>query len=243
MTQIKNSSLVWSTEDVYVNMTEEMRNSKEWTEEELLALGEQFFDTHADWLGERINDAMSEFLHFEVDLDVRIGNQLWMRKDLEVIRFRNGDLIPLVQDDKEWAELTTAAYCISPSGGYLYNWYAVNDERGLAPEGWHVPTDEEWTTLTDHLGGENVAGVKMKSSTPTWNGNNSSGFSALSGSLRYSFSGDFSNERDGNCWWTASPSGTSYAWNRYLYSEDNDVSRHSNNQRYGFSVRCLRDEI
>ena len=242
MTQIKNSSLVWSTEDVYVNMTEEMRNSKEWTEEELLALGEQFFDTHAEWLGERINDAISEFLYFEVDLNVRIGSQIWMQKDLEVTRFRNGDPIPLVRDDKEWSKLTTAAYCISPSGGYLYNWYAVNDERGLAPEGWHVPTDEEWTTLTDHLGGENVAGNKMKSSTPTWDGDNSSGFSALPMGLRYSV-GNFSNERDGGCWWTASPDGTSYAWNRYVYSDDNDVSRHSNHQRNGFSVRCLMDEI
>ena len=65
MTQIKNSSLVWSTEDVHANMSDEMRNSKEWTEDELLDLGEQFFETHADWLGERINDAISEFLYFE----------------------------------------------------------------------------------------------------------------------------------------------------------------------------------
>ena len=242
MKQIKNSSLVWSTEDVYVNMTEEMRNSKEWTEEELHDLGEQFFETHADWLGERINDAMSEFLHFEVDL---IGNQLWMKKDLEVIRFRNGDPIPLVRDDKEWSKLTTAAYCISPSGGYLYNWYAVNDERGLAPKGWHVPTDEEWTELTDHLGGESVAGNKMKSSStdsPSWDGNNSSGFSALPEGLR-SFFGYFYDEGDYGYWWSASPFGTSNARYRKLYSGNDNVYRGYNSRRNGFSVRCLRDEI
>jgi uncharacterized protein (TIGR02145 family) len=101
---------------------------------------------------------------------VTIGTQVWTSKNLDVATYRNGDVIPQVQDEKAWAELTTGAWCYydnDPANGTkygkLYNWYAVNDARGLAPQGYHIPSDAEWSQLTDYLGGEKAAGTKMKS--------------------------------------------------------------------------------
>jgi uncharacterized protein (TIGR02145 family) len=175
---------------------------------------------------------------------LKIGSQEWATQDLKVTKFRNGEDIPLVEDNGEWVELDSAAYCITPNGSYLYNWYAVNDPRGLAPEGFHVPTDEEWTELTDFLGGSSVAGAKMKSSssdTPPWSGTNSCGFSALPGGFRFNFDGFFYNGGYFGYWWSSSAYGAYSAWYRYLNSDDDDVIRLNNYQRNGFSVRCLKN--
>ena len=169
---------------------------------------------------------------------VKIGLQEWASEDLKVTKFRNGEDIPLVTDNKEWSELTTAAYCISPKGHYLYNWYAVNDPRGLAPEGFHVPTDDEWTELIDFLGGEAVAGKTMK--TGEWGGANSSGFSALPGGLRSYYDGLFYYVGGNGNWWSSSAIGTLNAWSRILYSANDDVYRDYYYLRDGFSVRCLK---
>ena len=103
---------------------------------------------------------------------VAIGSQVWMSTNLNVSTYRNGDVIPQVQDKDAWAKLTTGAWCYYENNaangtkyGKLYNWYAVNDARGLAPAGWHIPTDGEWTVLSTYLGGEDVAGKKMKSTS------------------------------------------------------------------------------
>ena len=171
---------------------------------------------------------------------IKIGSQEWATEDLKVTKFRNGEDIPLVTNDEEWAQLTTAGYCITPNGHYLYNWYAVNDPRGLAPEGFHVPTDAEWTELTNHLGGKEVAGKKMK--TSAWNGTNSSGFSALPGGLRGGSSGYFYYKGYYGYWWSSSANGTSNAWYRYLDSANDSVNRNNvSSLRYGFSVRCLKN--
>jgi len=169
---------------------------------------------------------------------VKIGSQEWATEDLKVTKFRNGEDIPLVMDNDEWTELTTAAYCISPDGHYLYNWYAVNDLRGLAPEGFHVPTDEEWTELTDFLGGKHAAGKKMK--TEEWGGTNESGFSALPGGFRFYYNGAFSLEGDLGNWWSSIADGTANAWYRNLTSDNDNVYRNYYYQRNGFSVRCLQ---
>jgi uncharacterized protein (TIGR02145 family) len=100
--------------------------------------------------------------------DVTIGTQNWTSKNLNVSSYRNGDTIPQVQDAKAWSKLKIGAWCYNEKDkgttyGKLYNWYAVNDPRGLAPNGYHIPTDAEWTKLTDYLGGESLAGKKMKS--------------------------------------------------------------------------------
>ena len=127
----------------------------------------------------------------------------------------------------------------------MYNFYAVADPRGLCPTGYHVPSDEEWTTLTNYLGGEHVAGSALKASpsdTPAWNGTNSSGFSALPAGLRNYNSGYFDDGGYNGYWWSSSADGTDSAWYRSLYSGNVYVDRSSHYLRYGFSVRCVRDE-
>jgi len=182
-----------------------------------------------------------------------IGTQQWMEKNLDVTTYRNGDLIPYVTDPGAWEVLTTGAWCYynnDPSNngtyGKLYNWYAVNDPRGLAPVGWHVPTDAEFSTLTTYLGGESVAGGKMKvTGTTTWvtpntGATNTSGWAGLPGGYRF-FNGTFYNVGYYGYWWSASESSTAFAWYRYL-SYDTAVAYRANHLKTcGFSVRCVRD--
>ena len=148
---------------------------------------------------------------------VTIGSQVWTSKNLDVATYRNGDVIPQVQDPNAWENLTTGAWCYYDNDasngtkyGKLYNWYAVNDPRGLAPKGYHIPTDAEWTQLSDYLGGESEAGTKMKS-TSGWvengNGTNSSGFSGLPGGYRY-YDGTFDDIGDYGYWWSSTEDGT-----------------------------------
>ena len=182
--------------------------------------------------------------------DVKIGTQTWTSKNLNVSTYRNGDKIPQVQDKKAWSNLKTGAWCYYENNtangttyGKLYNWYAVCDPRGLAPNGYHIPTDNEWTILTDYLGGESVAGTKMKSSSG-WknngNGTNTSRFAGLPGGFR-SYDRDFFNIGAGGYWWSSSEFNTSFAWYRNLYFNDGNVNRDNANKHYGFSVRCIKD--
>jgi uncharacterized protein (TIGR02145 family) len=179
-----------------------------------------------------------------------IGSQVWTSKNLDVTTYRNGDVIPQVEDEDAWAKLTTGAWCYynndASNGtkyGKLYNKYAVNDPRGLAPEGFHIPSDSEWIILTDNLGGESEAGTKMKS-TSGWynngNGTNSSGFSGLPGGLRGS-NGTFMNVDAFGYWWSSTEITTSKAWSREMYYESGSLDRDDAAKRDGFSVRCLRD--
>jgi len=128
---------------------------------------------------------------------VTIGGQIWMAKNLSVPRYSNGDLIPQVSDPTQWVNLTTGAWCWCNNDsvnysqyGRLYNWYAVNDPRGLAPQGWHISTEQEWNVLSNYLGGNSVSGGKLKEAgTSHWNSpnlgaTNSSGFTALPGGRR-----------------------------------------------------------
>ena len=187
---------------------------------------------------------------------VIIGNQDWQAKNLDVDRFRNGDEIPQVRSAAEWEQAGKEglpAWCYFENDdengkiyGKLYNWYAVNDSRGLAPEGWHIPTDEEWTILTDYLGGEEVAGGKMKITgttyweSPNEEATNESGFSALPGGYRYS-DGSFYNIRNFAFFWSATEYDYNYAWFRYLNNFNGIVNRSFNIESVGASVRCLRD--
>ena len=182
---------------------------------------------------------------------VTIGSQVWISTNLNVSTYRNGDLIPQEQNKEAWGNLTTGAWCYYDNDtsngseyGKLYNWYAVKDPRGLAPKGYHIPTDAEWTILVSYLGGEYEAGTKMKSISgwaDNGNGTNSSSFSGLPGGGR-GFSGGFGTIGDGGNWWSSSDEGTdNSAWYRNLISSDGNVSKHSNDRRVGFSVRCLRD--
>jgi uncharacterized protein (TIGR02145 family) len=170
-----------------------------------------------------------------------IGTQEWVTEDLKVTKFHNGEDIPLVTDNKQWSQLTTAAYCITPDGNYLYNWYAVNDSRGLAPEGFHVPSDDEWTELTKSLGGEDIAGKELKSTD--WNGTNSSGFSASPKGFRDSNYGIFYNLGFLGYWWSATAYDTHYAYSRDLTPNYSDIYRNYFNLQSGFSVRCIKTQI
>ena len=182
-----------------------------------------------------------------------IATQRWMDKNLEGVTYRNGDVIPQVTDATTWAALTTGAWCYynnDPANGAiygkLYNWYAVNDPRGLAPQGWHIPTDAEWTTLSTLLGGESVAGGKMKTTgttrwtTPNTNATNESGFSGLPGGNR-SNSGAFTNVGNYGYWQSSTESGSTAARYRYLGYLNGNLDRFSFFKTAGFSVRCLRD--
>jgi uncharacterized protein (TIGR02145 family) len=181
-----------------------------------------------------------------------ICSQVWARKNLDVSTYRDGTPIPYVTDATAWAALTTGAYCSydnNPANdaiyGKLYNWYAVNDSRGLAPTGYHVPTDAEWTTLTTCLGGVSVAGGKMKETgTALWispnNATNSSGFTGLPGGYRYN-NGTFNSVGSIGIWWSSSQVDTANAWNRSLSYGSGDATRNISSKRNGFSVRCLRD--
>lgn len=185
--------------------------------------------------------------------EVTIGTQVWMTSNLNIEKFRNGDPIPQVKTAAEWrkaGENHQPAWCYyandSNNGekyGKLYNWYAVNDKRGLAPKGYHVPSDEEWTTLTDYLGGEDKAGAKMKSKNG-WavdgNGTNSSGWSGLPGGFR-SYKGTFYDIDRNGYWWSSSDHYTRNAWYRHLDYDFGKVRTNWNPTAYGYSVRCLRD--
>ena len=184
---------------------------------------------------------------------IQIGTQKWMSKNLDVAFYRNGDVIPQVTDQTAWAALLTGAWCYynndSTQGnkyGKLYNWYAVNDPRGLAPQGWHVPSDAEWTILETALGGASVAGGKMKEAgtlnwtTPNTGGNNNSGFACLPGGFR-GLNGSFFNVGGVGYWWSSTEGNTTNAWYRYLFYTNGNIYRNFDVKNFGFSVRCLRD--
>jgi uncharacterized protein (TIGR02145 family) len=136
---------------------------------------------------------------------VSIGNQCWMKENLRVSKYRNGEVIPVSSDNVQWSNLNKGSRCLYENDsvlfnlpyGNLYNLYAVIDDKKLCPNGWHVPTDTEWTTLTEYLGGEIIAGGKMKTvGTAYWNdpntgATNESGFSAVPGGFRSRFDGGF----------------------------------------------------
>jgi uncharacterized protein (TIGR02145 family) len=191
-----------------------------------------------------------------------------------VRRYNNGTAIPFDAtggsggSSATWQNLTIGAHTIyandsttTPSNrtkyGYLYNWYAVKgiyttgtiastDTLNICPSGWHVPTDAEWTTLTTELGGESVAGGKMKSiGTAYWTSqsagtDNSSGFSALPGGFR-SDDGSFNNLRNSSVFWRATEVNANNAWSSRLEHNTSSVDRNSVQKKLGASIRCLKD--
>jgi uncharacterized protein (TIGR02145 family) len=182
---------------------------------------------------------------------VKIGNQVWMAENLNVDHYRNGDPIPEVKDGNQWSKLNSGAWCYYDNDiangkvyGKLYNWYAVKDSRGLCPTGWHVPSDAEWTTLENYLGGREVAGGKLKSTTgwnaPNTGATNSSGFKGLSGGFRGVNGAYYLNGSSGN-WWIIKESNSGNVWYRELDFTNSDVSSGNSNKLFGFSVRCVRD--
>ncbi|HYK46326.1 MAG TPA: fibrobacter succinogenes major paralogous domain-containing protein [Parafilimonas sp.] len=185
---------------------------------------------------------------------ITIGSQVWMEKNLDVSRYRNGDKIPQVKDSATWATLTTGAWCWynndSSTGvvyGKLYNWYAVHDPRGLAPIGWHVPSDSEWFVVYNFLGtnAHNAGGKMKETGTTHWldpnvNAINSSGFTAPGGGYRDNL-GQFAYLNFLGYWWTSTSNGIRYAFCRRLVSYGGFMDRMSYENGKGFSVRCVKD--
>lgn len=185
---------------------------------------------------------------------VTIGTQVWMKKNLDVSRYKNGDKIPQVKNPAQWAKLTTGAWCWynndSATGavyGKLYNWYAIHDPRGLAPEGWHIPGDAEWDVVLKFLGNnENNAGGRMKiTGTAFWldpnvNATNSTGFGAPGGGYRDNL-GQFAYLNFLGYWWSSTGNGPYHAWCRRLVSYGGFMDRMAYEKGKGFSVRCVKD--
>ena len=184
---------------------------------------------------------------------VDIGTQKWMQKNLDVSKYRNGDVIPQVTDPTAWAGLTTGAWCYyqndSANGiiyGRMYNWYAVTDSRGIAPAGWHVATDADWTTLITYLGGDALAGGKMKETgtthwtSPNTAADNSSAFTALPGGY-FKENGAFYDIGLSSYWWCATEQDPTTAWDRSLSNSDGIAYKSFGNKKAGFSVRCVKD--
>lgn len=196
---------------------------------------------------------------------VKIGSQIWMAENLNVSCYKNGDRIPQVKDPQKWSGLTEGAWCYYQNNtnnekvyGKLYNWYAVNDPRGLAPDGWHVPSDFEWQKLEKYLGmgseevkkdnwRGNIGGLLKESGTKHWKepnegASNKSGFTALAANVRFA-NGLFEAKGEFGYFWSSSGSKDDdiSAWARVLYYVGAEIARMECDVWCGFSVRCIKD--
>ena len=186
-----------------------------------------------------------------------IGTQQWMAENLKVSKYNDGTPIPNITDNTQWQNNTTGAWAYynndaanNAKYGKLYNWYAVskttNGNKIVCPTGWHVPTDAEWTVLTDYLGGESVAGVKLKEvGTTNWNSpntdaTNTSLFSALPGGYR-DYNGNYGGIGINGNWWSSTENSTGSAWYRGLVNYSGGAYRSYDDKKNGLSVRWLRD--
>jgi len=188
---------------------------------------------------------------------VTIGTQTWMAENLKTIHYRNGDPIPNVTDNNEWAYLYTGAYCWYGNDlakkdvyGALYNGYSVKDSRNIAPVGWHVPSKDEWNTLINYLGGNSVAGGKMKETgtahwtSPNVDASNESGFNALPSGIRSKDTGAFNNIGLMCTYRTSTEelaSGYDSSWHIMLYNQNANITPSYSVKVYGYAVRCIKD--
>lgn len=187
------------------------------------------------------------------DYTIKVETQVWQIRNLDVDHFANGDPIPEARTPEEWSRADAnkrPAWCYydgDPANGEvygkIYNWYAVNDPRGLAPKGWHIPTNKEWALLIEFLGGEVTAGSSLKN-TVGWfdngNGNNSSGFSGNPGGYRNP-DGTYGPPAKYGNWWSSTEYNTYSAWYYLLSYVNESVGRSSYSKGCGISVRCIRD--
>lgn len=204
--------------------------------------------TFRTWHAETVTDIDGNIYHI-----VTIDALDWLVENLKVTHYRNEDPVTEVSDNTQWETLTAGAYCNydnevinAATYGRLYNWYAINDYRSLAPAGWHVSDDDEWTALSTSLGGEAIAGGKLKETgnthwlAPNSEATNETGFSGLPGGHRI-YDGTYDYFTRGGGWWTSTEENTNDAWVRYLDHGSFDVWRYLEDKRYGRSVRCVRD--
>jgi uncharacterized protein (TIGR02145 family) len=184
---------------------------------------------------------------------VRIGTQVWTMENLKTTKYNDGSSIPFVPDDGEWQNLSTPGFSWYDNDsinykntlGALYNWNAINTGK-LAPVGWHVATDADWIALTTFLGGDSIAGGKLKEkgtdhwATPNKGATNASGFTGLPAGYREP-GGEFMEIDQSGNWWSSSSSTTDNAYFRGIGYNRTNITRSVYNKRYGFSVRCVKN--
>lgn len=188
--------------------------------------------------------------------DVTIGTQRWTGCNANIAFYNNGNPIPYVDDPAVWITLTTGAWCWydnDPTNettyGKLYNWYAVNDPRGIAPTGYHVATDPEWTVLTGYLGGLTIAGGKLKETglchwaTPNTGATNTSVFTGLPGGYRYGNSGNYALIGFNGGWWSSTEYNAFDAWYHALFYNGGNAGRGLNFKKNGLSLRFIKDVV
>jgi uncharacterized protein (TIGR02145 family) len=189
---------------------------------------------------------------------IKIGTQIWMAENLRTTKYRNGSLIANITSDAEWLNTASSGDIAAWSYfnndvkynipyGKLYNWYAVSNSKQICPMGWHMPTDEEWTTLSTFLGGDNIDGGKMKSTgtkywlSPNTDATNNSGFSGLPGGFR-NWAGSFYYVGEFGYWWSSTGEDRGlYAYSFYLGFGSGNLKGDYSAKIEGFSVRCVRD--
>lgn len=193
--------------------------------------------------------------------------QTWMQKNLDVSHYRNGDVIPQVTDPATWTNLTTGAWCyynndpaLGAVYGKLYNWYAVNDSRGLAPSGWHVPSESDWSkfvkcidhnadTTYQNWNSTSAGGALKEAGTSHWiapntGATNTSGFGGLPAGMRYNYDGHFNDIGYTSIWWSSTEDNTNYAWGHLIDYDSEAFGRNDGPLEFkknGFSVRCIKD--
>ncbi|MFZ4521465.1 MAG: fibrobacter succinogenes major paralogous domain-containing protein [Bacteroidales bacterium] len=185
---------------------------------------------------------------------ISIGSQVWMVENLRVTKYNDGTAIPQVTDSAAWGNLKTPGYCWYNNNesiykniyGALYNGYVLNTDKKIAPSGWHIPSDTEWMILTTYLGGENVAGNKLKETgSQHWsimntNATNESGFTAFPGGYRSSSFAKFVGMGTVGNWWSSTPYGYGFIY-RFMDDDEGKVGSNNTNKEFGYSIRCIRD--
>jgi uncharacterized protein (TIGR02145 family) len=185
---------------------------------------------------------------------VKINNKVWMAENLKTTKYSDGALIPNVTDAVQWASLSTGAWCNFENQsrnaltyGRLYNWYAVNDSRNICPPDWHVPTDAEWTAVANYLGGEAVAGGKMKETgtdhwlSPNLGATNETGLTIIAGGYRYENGRDFPGFKYGGSYWTKTAQDATTAFNRDIFYYTTACNYNACGKRNGLSIRCIKN--
>ena len=229
---------------------------------------EEYYDCDGVCLSDTDSDGICEVCDYDDNCyeTVEIGDLEWMSENLKTTHYNNGDAIPNITNNGDWGSLTTGAYSDydnNPSNsdtyGRLYNWYTVDDERGVCPDGWHVPSDEEYKTLEMYLGmSQSEAddtgyrgtdeGSKLAGNASLWNNGNlvsnaefgTSGFNGVSPGYRYLYSGIYYHIGYNGYFWSSTEHSSSSAWYRRLGYYTTNVYRSNANKRSGFSVRCVR---
>jgi uncharacterized protein (TIGR02145 family) len=184
---------------------------------------------------------------------IQLGSFEWMAENLRASHYSNGDQIEVIADATQWNSTSAGASCWYDNDsaaadcpmGRLYNWYAVSDDRNICPNGWHIPTTDEWSNLIESFGGYSQAGYALKTSGNSWwyapnTSDNSSGFSALPGGFRY-LNGLYLYYGNNGAWWTSDDAGNGLAQYQLIYNNDHVVYGSSTQYNNGMSVRCVRD--